>query len=223
MIKAIIFDMDGVISDSEPLWYKAAQKYLEAMDIILPKPNNRAFKNFVNTKIRGRTQPYVTKIMKNQYGIKGSYKKILSDRLRILFDIYSKELKPIPGAMPLVKLLHRQGYPLLLASSSPRKVINYVMKKLKLKKYFKYIISGDDIQYSKPHPQMFLKGAKLIKEKPANILVIEDSINGIRATHRAGMKCIVFKQSYTPYKYLKTADLVVKSLKDINLITIKNL
>ena len=84
-------------------------------------------------------------------------------------------------------------------------------------------MAGDDFKKSKPHPEIFLKCAKLLKEKPINVLVIEDSISGIQAAKKASMKCIALKQPYTSYKYLKTADLVVNKLSKVTVKVIKNL
>ena len=221
MIKAVIFDMDGVIVDSEPLWEKEFTTYLKQLGKNLPQ--NKSFDRFVNTKIRGKNQKQVTAIFRKKFGLKGSYQKIMRDRLKILFSIFNKELKTIPGAIPLMKKLHKRKYPLVLASSSPKPVIHYILSRYKLKKYFKAVISGDDFTRAKPHPEIFLKCARLFREKPKNILVIEDSINGVKAAKKAGMKCIALKQSYTPYKRIKSADLIVKSLSKITLSTIKNL
>lgn len=221
MIKAVIFDMDGVIIDSEPVWYKTGQKHLELFGKTLPK--TRSFKHYIDTTLRGRTQKYVVKILKSKFGVKGSSRKIINDRLQIFFKIIDKELRIIPGALTLLKNLNKRNYKLLMASSAPHKVVNYVVKRYKLKKYFQKTVAGDDFQHSKPHPQIFLESAKFLGEKPANILVIEDSYSGIRAAKRAGMKCIALKQPYTTYKHLKMADLVVKSLKYVNLKTIKKL
>jgi HAD superfamily hydrolase (TIGR01509 family) len=218
MIKAIIFDMDGVIVDSEPLWEKGAKVYFQKIGKTFP--TSRRFKQFINLHFRGRNQKYIVSVLKKKFGLRGSYIKILRDRLLILFKIFDKELKLIPGALPLIKKFHQHGYLLLLASSSPKEVISYMVKRYKLKRYFKKIISGDDFRHGKPNPEIFIKGAGLLGEKPRDILVIEDSISGVQAAHRAGAKCIALKQPYTANKYLKTADLVVKKL---NQITIKKL
>jgi len=222
MIKAIIFDMDGVIVDSEPLWEKELKAYLKKKGITFPA--SRSFKKFLNTHLRGRSQNYIINfILKKKFKIKGSYNKILNERTKILLKIFNQELKAIPGTIPLIKRLYKHGYPLLLASSSPKKVINYIVNKYKIRKYFKHFVSGDDFKVGKPNPKIFLKSAKLLKEKPVNILVFEDSISGVEAAYRAGMPCIVLKQPYTPYSKLKTADLVVKNLNKVTLSTIKQL
>lgn len=221
MIRAIIFDMDGVIIESEPLWEKACQEQFIKWNITFQNANQ--YKKFINQHIRGRTEREGIKYTQKKFKLKGSYQKILKERLKILFKIFNQELKPIPGSLPLIKKLHSAGYPLLLASSSPPAVINYVIGKYGLKRFFKKIISGENFKKSKPHPFIYLKSAQWLKVKPANCLVFEDSISGVAAAYRAGMHCIAVKHPYTPYKYLKSADLVVKKLSTITLQVINNL
>jgi len=214
MIKAIIFDMDGVIVDSEKLWWQAIDDQMEKHGI--KTDHSPALKKFINIHIRGRTQKYAITMAKKRFGLKGSYEQILNERINILIRIFKQKLKSIPGSIPLIRYLHQNGYPLAIASSSPRRVINFVIKQFKLKPYFKIIVSGDDFKKSKPHPEIFLKCAKILKEKPSNILVIEDSISGIQAAHRAKMKCIALKQPYSSYKDLHQADIIVKRLSTIS-------
>ncbi len=221
MIKAIIFDMDGVIVDSEKLWWKAIDEQMEKHGIQINR--SPALKKFINTHVRGRSQKYAINMAKKRFGLKGSYEQLLNERLNILIRIFKQELKAISSSIPLIRLLHQNRYPLAIASSSPKRIINFVIKQFKLKPLFKIIVSGDDFKKSKPHPEIFLKCAKLFKKKPSNILVIEDSISGIQAAHRAKMKCIALKQPYTSYKYLKTADLIVNKLSKITVRVIKNL
>jgi len=221
MIEAVIFDMDGVIVDSESLWEKALKKYLIEKNKTLPP--SREFKTLVNNHFRGRSQKHIVGFLKKKFSLKDSHQKIFHERIKTIINIFDEDLEDIPGAFALIRLLHRNNYPLLLASSSPKKVINYVVRKYELRQYFKHFISGDDFGKGKPNPEIFLKGAKLLKAKPENILVIEDSISGIRAAVRAGMKCIVLKHPYNSYASLQSTNLIVKSLKEITLQTIKKL
>lgn len=221
MIKAIIFDMDGVIVDSEPLWTKALEIYLNKVaKVAMP---HSAFKKFHNEKLRGKNWRQVPIILKSKFHIPSTYKKIVDGCSTETIHIFNKSLKMIPDAKTLIKNLYLHHYSLALASSSPYKVINYIVRRYKLRKYFKVVISGIEVRYGKPNPAIFLKTASLLKEKPQSTLVFEDSINGIKAAFRAGTKCIAVKQPYTIYKYLKTADLVVKDLREISLKNIKNL
>jgi len=221
MIKAVIFDMDGVIVDSEPLWQKMLPLYLRTKGIHFVY--NKKTLKLINLHFRGRKQKYITDILRKKFRIPDSYHKILNDRLGILFNLFKHNLRPIAGTIPFIKKLHKAGYPLVLASSSPHQVINYVLRQFNLRNYFRHVVSADDVRLGKPHPDIFLRAAKLLKEKPENILVIEDSISGIQAAHNAGMKCLALKQPYTAKKYLKTTSRAVKNLQTVALSSLRKL
>ncbi len=219
MIRAIIFDLDGVIVDSEPLWENAMRIHLLRYGIHANR--DKKTERFISKYIRGRSEKEGIASLKKHFGLRGSYKKILKERLRILFQIFDRELKEIPGAISLIKKLHANGYPLILASSSPEPAIRYILLRYKLRKYFKAVISGENFKKGKPHPDIFLACAKIFKEKPSSILVIEDSISGVAAAHRAGMVCIALKQPYTPRKDLQSAYKIIGALKEITLSLIQ--
>jgi len=206
--------MDGVLVDSEPLWAEAIRRQFKKRGIVFSSA--KKYTAFVDHYLRGRTQRDGYWHTKKLFRLKAGYPEILQERLKILFRLFHKKLRPLPGALALVKACHDQKLPLVLASSSPVPVISFVVKKFHLKKYFLRSLSGDNCRHSKPHPEIFLKAAKLLRQQPKNILVIEDSISGILAAKRAGMKCIALKQSYTALKYLRKADCVVKNLKQVN-------
>lgn len=221
MVKAVIFDMDGVITDSEPLWAEAIEEQFRLHGIVIR--HNAAYNQFVNKHVRGRSQKHAINAEKKRFNIKGSYQQLLNQRLRILFSVFDKKLTAIPGTIPMIKKLYKAGYPLAIASSSPPRAINYILNRYHLKKYFKVKVSGDDFKKSKPHPEIFLKCAKLLKVNPRDILVFEDSISGIQAAHRAKMKCIAVRQPYTPKKYLTTTIFVYKNLNQISLAMLNKL
>ncbi|HHE64556.1 MAG TPA: HAD family phosphatase, partial [Bacteroidetes bacterium] len=91
MIKAVIFDLDGVIINSEPLWGKATSIYFNQLGKKLP--NSKSFASFVNTNIRGRVQSEIVSILKKKFNIKGTYEDIMKVRMKILIEVFDKELK----------------------------------------------------------------------------------------------------------------------------------
>ncbi len=222
MIKAVIFDMDGVIIDSEPLWEKATKIYFEQLGKKFP--TDKSFSHFIDINFRGRRQKEVVTILKKKFGIQGSFKSIMKIRMKILLDVFDRELKLVPGVLPLIKKFHIHKIPMVVASSSPQLVINYAIKKFKIREYFKKIISGDNAKRSKPAPDIFIKSAEEFKKiKPSETLVIEDSYSGVLAAKRAGMKCLAIHHSYANKKYFKKADIVVDTFKKINFLKIINL
>lgn len=220
MIRAVIFDMDGVIVNSEPRWAVAFDNYFK-------KKIGRSFSKSQSKKfyrsIRGTNWPYIAKRIQTEFSVKETQKKIIRDCAREGITVFNQSLQIIPGVIPLIKKLHKNGYLLALASSSPYLVIHYILKRYGISRYFKHALSGMDVRKGKPWPNLFIKTAQLLKTKPSETLVIEDSRGGVLAAHRAGMKCVVYKQPYTYYRDIKTAVLIVKSMNEIKLSTIRHL
>jgi len=216
MIKAVIFDMDGVIIDSEPLWEKSTQIYFAKLGKKLPTGNS--FGHFIDVNFRGRRQKEVVAILKKKFKIKGNFDSIMADRMQILFEVFDRELKLMPGILLLIKKLNKERIPMVVASSSPTKVINYALRRFKIRPYFKKVVAGIDAKRSKPAPDIFLLASKSFgKIKPEKILVIEDSYSGIIAAKRAGMKCLAICHPYADKKLFKMADLVVTTFRSLKI------
>ncbi|MFH1207457.1 MAG: HAD family phosphatase [Patescibacteria group bacterium] len=221
MIKAIAFDLDGVLIDSEPLWERSTWEYVKNK---CGTTHRRQFRSRdLDREVRGRTQRYISTYLKRHLSLPDSPQQIVKDRLQMLFDLFNKRLTMAPGGLALLKLLKKSKYPVILASSSPRRVIDFVMRRFLLKKYFVKIISGDDMKYSKPHPWVYKQAAKILHVKPAEMLVIEDSISGVQAGLKSGARVIAMKKPYTPKKYTKDAIRVIKSLNQLSLEQIQRL
>lgn len=208
-IKAIIFDMDGVLVDTEALWSKTEKEFFKRRGI--------DYKDELKKYVMGRSVKEVAKLYKNQFNLKASVDRIIKERLKIVHNLYKTELRPMLGALSLIKNLFESGYKLALASSSPMKLINIFLKKFKLNKYFSVQVSGFSLKKGKPAPDIYLVTSKKIKIEPQNCLVIEDAPSGILAAKRSGMWCIaVVDKRYTRKEDLAKADLIVETLEEIN-------
>ncbi|MFA5051750.1 MAG: HAD family phosphatase [Patescibacteria group bacterium] len=221
MIKAIVFDLDGVLIDSEPLWEQSTWEYLRAK--CGPNAHKKFNEKDLDREVRGRTQIFISRYLKKHLNIPDSIDKIITDRLKILLRLFNKHLKLAPGALSLITRLRRHGYPIMIASSGPRNIIQHVIRRFHLKTYFQAVLTGDDMKYSKPHPWVYKRAAIILKIKPAEMLVIEDSISGIQAGVRAGAKVIAVKKSYAPKKFTNRTAGVVKSLNNITIKLIQSL
>ncbi|MFH0874436.1 MAG: HAD-IA family hydrolase [archaeon] len=125
------------------------------------------------------------------------------------------------GVIELLKLLKKNKYNIALASSSQRSHIDIVLKNNKIAGMFDFVISGLDVKFSKPNPEIFQKCAERFKSEPYECVVIEDAMNGVIAAKRAGMHCIAILSS-TKKELLGEADILIDSIKEINISLIKD-
>ncbi|MFA6553511.1 MAG: HAD family phosphatase [Patescibacteria group bacterium] len=221
MIKAIVFDLDGVLIDSEPLWEQSTWEYLKKK--CGPDAHKKFNEKELDREVRGRTQIFISRYLKKHLVIPDPLTTIINDRLKILLVLFNKHLKLAPGAISLLKHLQQQGYPMLIATSGPRKVVNYVVRRFHLKKYFQAVISGDEMKYSKPHPWVYKRAARILHIKSNEMLVIEDSISGVLAGIRSGAKVIALKKPYTPTRYTRHAIKIVRGLSQITIKFIQSI
>ncbi len=215
MIKAVIFDMDGVIINSEPLWEKTERILLGRRDI----EYNPTYRD----KIVGLNQNDSASLLKDTFKLPESIQALIDERIGILTPIYEKELELIPGVFSLASELKETGFLLALASSSPYRVVDFVVDRFSLNELFQVVVSGDMIELGKPNPDIYLYAAKTLRVKPNECVAIEDSINGVKSAKSAGLFCIAIPDKRLIKKDFQIADLLVESLNNINAKAIKSL
>ncbi|MCY6372294.1 HAD family hydrolase [Clostridium ganghwense] len=209
MIKYVIFDMDGVIIDSEPIHFKLEQKLFKSYGIEVSAKEHDTF--------IGSTSYYMWDSIRNKYKLSQDLEELVQKDRREYFELLSSSLdtEPIEGVCNLIKELYEKGIKIAVASSSPLDVIELVLKKFKISEYFDFIITGDFVEKSKPEPDIFLYAANKLGAKTENCVVIEDSHNGVRAAKKAGMKCIGYKNLNSGKQDLSMADRVIHSYSEI--------
>jgi len=218
MIQAIIFDLDGLILDSEIIESQALIKFL-IENGKTPELNP----NGLVHDIGGAGEEYYIKF-KEKYQLPHDAIEIRNQK-RIYFEqlIKKGELKPYDGVYELLDELKKNKYKLAIASNRFIGHINLILDTLQVSDDFDVIVGpGDDMKH-KPHPDIYLETAKLLKIKPKNCLALEDTNRGITAAHAASMKVIAVPNKYTKEHDFSKADKVVDSLKQIDLQLIKNL
>lgn len=210
-MKAVIFDMDGVIVDSEPIYNKVHADMLREFGIteFLDCPEDYT----------GMTSIAVFTKTRELYQLKQTIAEIAAyQRDIIIREIKKLEDEPIAGIRELLASLKKHKIKTAIASSSERLFINTVVDKFGLHNYFDVIVSGDDIEKSKPAPDIFLKAAHLLCVEPANCLVIEDSKSGTIAAKAAAMKCVGFANPNSGKQDLSQADKIISSIHEINIL-----
>jgi len=217
MLKAVIFDMDGVIIDSESIYLELERKLFKDLGLEISEEEHDSF---VGTKA-----DYMWTKIKEKYRLEPSVEELVAMEYRLYFDHIASlgDLSPIPGVKELIESLHQKGVRLALASSNYMNVIEMVLDIFKLQKYFDVITSGEQVENGKPAPDIFLAALKQLGVKAEECLVIEDSENGVKAAKTAGIKCVGFKGMNLRNQDLSLADLVVSSFYEIDYGTLREL
>ncbi len=208
MIKAVIFDMDGVMIDSEPLWEKTEHILLGRRDI--------TYTADLRDQIVGLNQNDSGKLLVDTFGLNEEVEDIINERVEILTEIYEQELEVVAELIPLLNQLQEHNFDLAVASSSPMRLINFVLDMFSLHKYFPIVVSGECTENGKPHPAIYLHTAEKLKVNPSECVAIEDSINGLKSAKAAGMYCIAVPDKRLSQEEFHNADLIVPSLNRIS-------
>ncbi|MCH7520028.1 MAG: HAD family phosphatase [Candidatus Dadabacteria bacterium] len=208
MIKAVIFDMDGVMIDSEPLWEKTERILLARRDI--------EYSPTYRDQIVGLNQNDSGKLLINTFELEETVEDIISERVEILTAIYEEELEVVLDLIPLLDNLRDNKFKLAVASSSPLRVINFVLDMFSLQEYFPVVVSGECTENGKPHPDIYLHTAKRLEVEPSECVAIEDSINGVKSAKAAGMYCIAVPDKRLSQMEFQNADIIVPNLNRIN-------
>lgn len=210
-MKAVIFDLDGVLIDSEPLHAMADNQILIDSGIHVPE---NYFDRFVGVTNRGMWEE-----IKKDYSLKPSIEELMELQNPLKLKLLEEsDLKPVRGILELLEDLKKMNIPMAIASSSPRQFIEKVLEKIGVMRYFTLLVSGEEVERSKPAPDIFLKAAELLNVDPAACIVIEDSASGTIAAKRAGMKCIGYKNESSGNQDLSNADLIVTEIKKGDII-----
>ena len=206
MSKAVLFDMDGVLVDTEPEYRKIETVIFEKLGIV---PTEEDLKSNV-----GKGQLDVWTELKKEYGFAETPGELVELETREARKIYlSESLKPIEPAIELLKTCARRGFKIAVATSSFGENAENAINRLRLNSYVDVMISGEMVSKTKPSPDIFLMAAKLLGSSPEECVVIEDSKNGVLAAKAAGMKVVGYKAPESPQD-LSRADVVVESFKN---------
>ena len=210
-LKAVLFDMDGVIVDTEPLHRKAYFKTFNDLGIDVSEELYASF--------TGASTKRVCETLIQEFNLKQTYEEIAKTK-RDYFKEYfynDEEFDLISGVRELIQHYYDNRIRLILASSATMVTINMVFEKFELEPYFSGKISGADLKESKPHPEVFLLAAEMANEPVENCMVIEDSTNGILASHRANIFCSAYRSPHSKNQDYTLANIVVSDYAELEL------
>ncbi len=210
MITTIIFDMDGVIIDSEPVHQRLEFEMYEELGLNISEDEH---KEYVGTS----SSDMWKKIKKRHQINLHPEELLLYGRKKYWLALDNNQVPLVEGALELINFFHDNKYNIHVASSATRPTVDKVLEHFNIGHFFNYRIGGNEVEKSKPEPEIFLKSAEQSSSKPEKCLVIEDSANGVKAAKSAGMCCIGYVNPGTGVQDLSKADLVVNNLGEINM------
>ena len=208
-LKCVIFDMDGVIIDSEEIHKKA---YYETFNSLGVNVSEELYKTMTGSSTINAFQKLV-----NHFNLDDIPEELVLQKRKRYVNFFENDptLSLVNGVKELIQFLYIQNLTLVLASSSAMVNINRVFSRFDLNKYFAAKISGADLTASKPHPEIFEKAAILGGVSREDCIVVEDSDNGIKAANDAGIFVIGYKNPFSADQTLKNADLIIEDFSEL--------
>jgi HAD superfamily hydrolase (TIGR01509 family) len=208
VIEAVIFDLDGVLLDSEQVWDEAREQ--------LAKERGGRWHENAQRDMMGMSSPEWSRYMHDVIGLPEPAEEISREVVERLAKLYRRHLPAIPGGREAVERLAAR-WPLGLASSSNRALIDLALELLGVNNLFKATVSSEEVARGKPAPDVYLEAAHRLGVAPAQAAAIEDSENGIRAAKSAGMRVIAIPNPHFPPAddALMQADVILRSLEEL--------
>ena len=208
MIEAVIFDLDGVLLDSEQVWDEAREQ--------LAKERGGRWHENAQRDMMGMSSVEWSRYMHDVIGLPEPPEEISREVVERMAKLYREHLPVVPGAREAVERLAAR-WPLGLASSSNRELIDLALELLGVKHLFKATVSSEEVTRGKPAPDVYLEAARRLGVDPTHAAAIEDSENGIRAAKAAGMRVIAIPNQHFPPAddTLTQADVLLRSLEEL--------
>jgi len=208
-IKAVIFDMDGVIVDSEPFYTEVEKENFRRAGLNISREEHLTF--------QGTATDRMWTILREKYNLSETVEELVAMTNSLVTPYFASlpEIVPMPGVENIIAELASAGFPLAVASSSYPDVIQMVLEKTGLKPYFHVVVDSQMAGSSKPDPDIFLLAAQKLRVNPDECLVIEDSTNGIRAAKAAGMTCVAFAGPGSEHQDQSEADSIIKDFSEL--------
>lgn len=214
MIRTVIFDMDGVIIDTEPIHHNAFLATFAELGIAVSAAEYATF--------LGKSTRNVFQHIKNRYGLSQEVETMVQRKRELFNEVFDTDatLDLLPGVRRLIEDLRAHGVQLVVASSASNATIARVFDRFGLRPYFAHIVSGEDFAESKPNPAIFLHAAELAQTPVTECIVIEDAANGVAAAKAAGIYCIAYASPHSEGQNLHQADRIIRDFSELTVSAI---
>ena len=213
MLKAVVFDLDGVLADTEEFSFAASREALKKLGIKLKG---------VDQRFIGMSDKNIVQTLASEQNKQVNTEEYVKDIDEAYMRIAKGRLTPLIGITKLLKQLKTNGITIGLASSGSVKKVGFSLDELKLAKFFPIRVTGSDVHSSKPHPEIYQIAAKKLGVEPSECVAVEDATTGVESAKRAGMKCVAITSSF-PKAELHNTDLVVDSFEELNIEKLRGL
>ena len=213
--KAVIFDMDGVIIDSEPFYQEVQIDLFHKMGITVPPEE---YNTFIGAGMRE-----MWNMIKSSRNLKQPIEELIKLNNSVLLEYFkeSAALGPTPHFTDFLASVLSAGMKTAVASSTAKPIIEVIIKKLYLYDFFNNIVSGKEVENGKPAPDLFLETASRLNVIPSDCIVVEDSFNGVKAAKSAGMYCLGYHNPNSGNQDISAADRIINSFADTNIEDLK--
>jgi HAD superfamily hydrolase (TIGR01509 family) len=202
-MKAIIFDMDGLMVDSERLYQQAQEEITRQFNKTLPEK--------ARLKMMGRKPLESMKIFAEALDIPTDAEQLLETRNNIMREKYKNDLVPLPGLNHIINAFYGK-LKMAISTGAQEEFLDIVVDQLEIRNKFDVLQASDEIEQGKPHPEIYLKTCKKLGLNPGECVVLEDSLNGVLAGKRAGCYVIAVPSDYTKQENFDSADFVADDL-----------
>lgn len=207
--RAVIFDLDGVLWDGEPLYH-------EAFNVVL-SPYGHQVSDDDYSQIMGHSVKYCWDWLRRRLDLTGSTDGYLKAYDEAVLLLHQRPVEPLPGTLPFIAELRRRGIPIAIASASLRPWVDATLRGLGLDAAFGATVSASEVDDAKPAPDLYLVAAQRLGVPPDRCLAVEDTSTGIAAAKAAGMFAVQLRAASTALPPLPEADLVLDSLSEFDL------
>jgi beta-phosphoglucomutase family hydrolase len=209
MIKAVIFDLDGVIVDSEDAHIESEKRAFARYGVNISAAELH--------KYVGATAKAMFTELINKYRLKTTFQKMIKIKEENLYRLLDEDAEPMEGVIDLIDRLKEANVKLAIASSSNKKWIEHIMEKLGITLLFDRVVGAEDTAHSKPDPEIYIKAAGALGLRPDECVVIEDAELGVEAAKRAGMKAVGYRNPKSGNQNLSKADVIIDNFSSLEI------